>query len=399
MAVREAIVARALSWLSRAAALASIGLLAAISGRAPASAQTQAAAPPVPDALADARSAKHDTFTDPQNDAASFDERIVFKLQAVDAAATTDGVAPPDHVPLTLARVNDATWHAARASGVSAIALKAQILLDRAGFSPGAIDAEGNANYRKALAAFQRENSIDASGMLDTATWDALLASSEEPVLTEYKITAADVRGPFAPDLPEAVEQQVGFKRLAYRSPKEMLAEKFHMDQQLLTALNPQATFDEAGARIIVARVGRPNLRAKITRIEVDKPRRRVRAYDKDGGLVASYPASIGSDDKPTPPGVFRVRRISRLPEWRYNPRYAFKEIKSTQPFRVAAGPNNPLGTVWIGISKPSYGIHGTPVAEEVGTSFSHGCVRLTNWDAQALAAMVTGRTVVDILE
>lgn len=311
----------------------------------------------------------------------------------------TDGVAPPEHVPLTLETVNDAVWRASLTSGVSAAALKAQVLLDRAGFSPGAIDAAGNANYRKALAAFQRENGLDATGMLDAATWEALLATSEEPALVEYEITKADLRGPFVPDLPDAVEEQVGLKRLAYRNPKEMLAEKFHMDWRLLAALNPQAAFEEAGARIVVAQIGRPKTTTKVTRIEVDKVRRRLRAYDKDGRLVAAYPASVGSDDKPTPSGAYRVRRVSRFPEWRYNPRYAFKEIKTTQAFRVASGPNNPLGAVWIGISKPSYGIHGTPVAEEVGTSFSHGCVRLTNWDVQALASMVTRRTVVEIVD
>lgn len=401
MATRRAVPAFRFAGLGRAAVLASIGLLGSIPTIVPAIAQTQFVTTPVPDSLTDARQPVERTaLPDGQADtAASFDERIVFEPRAVDAAANTDGVAPADHLPLTLESVNDAVWHASVTRGVSAAALKAQILLDRAGFSPGAIDAAGNANYRKALAAFQRENRLDVSGMLGPATWEALLASSEEPVLTEYEITKADLRGPFVPDLPEAVEEQAGLKRLAYRNPKEMLAEKFHMDRQLLTALNPQASFDEEGTRIVVARVGRPNTTAKVARIEVNKQQRRVRAYDKDGRLVASYPASIGSDDKPTPPGAYTVRRVSRFPEWRYNPRYAFKEIKTTRAFRVAAGPNNPLGTVWIGISKPSYGIHGTPVAEGVGTSFSHGCVRLTNWDVQALAAMVTRRTVVEIVD
>lgn len=379
-----------------AALLASLSLLATLPGSHPAFAQVQVA----PASGTDTREQAEDTTAPATaaDDVASFEDRLVFETVALHPAKT-DGSAPPDHLPLTLQSVNDAAWQASIRGDVSAVALKAQILLDRAGFSPGAIDADGNANYRKALAAFQRENKLDASGTLDPTTWEALLASSEEPVLTEYEITAADLRGPFFPDLPDAVEQQVGLKRLGYRDAKEMLAEKFHMDQQLLTALNPQATFDEAGTRIVVARLERPGKRPKVTRIEVNRQQRRVRAYDKDGRLVASYPASMGSDDKPTPLGTFRIRRVSRLPVWHYNPRYAFKEIKTTRAFRLAAGPNNPLGVVWIGISRPSYGIHGTPIAEKVGTSFSHGCVRLTNWDVQALASMVTRRTVVDIVE
>ncbi len=400
MATRRAVPARQYAGLRLAAALAGIGLFAALPDNGPAAAQPQlATTAPIP-VTGSPRTV--DRMAPPSQQAsgeAPFDKRAAFEPQAVDSAAKTDGVATPDHVPLTLEAVNDAVWHASFTSAVNATALKAQILLDRAGFSPGAIDAVSNANYRKALAAFQRENGLDASGMLDPATWDALLARSEEPVLVEYEITKVDLRGPFLPDLPEAVEAQIGLKRLAYRNPKEMLAERFHMDRRLLTALNPQAAFDEAGTHIVVARVGRPNTGTKVTRIEVDKPRHRVRAYDKDGHLVASYPASLGNDDKPTPSGAYKVRRISRFPEWRYNPHYAFKEIKTTHAFRIAAGPNNPLGTVWIGISKPSYGIHGTPVAEDVGTSFSHGCVRLTNWDVQALASMVTRRTVVEFVD
>jgi lipoprotein-anchoring transpeptidase ErfK/SrfK len=282
---------------------------------------------------------------------------------------------------------------------MSAAILKAQILLDRAGFSPGAIDARSNGNFRRALAAFQEQHGLGGSGGLDQATWDALLASSAEPVLGEYAITQADTKGPFAPDIPDEIEDWVRLKRLSYREPGELLAEKFHMDTRLLAALNPGAAFDQPGTRIVIARVGRAERHATVTRISVDKQQRRLRAYDKDGRLVGVYPASIGSEDKPTPKGAYVVRRIARNPEWRYNPRFAFKEIKATRPFRIAAGPNNPLGTVWIGISAPSYGIHGTPVPEEVGAANSHGCVRLTNWDAQALAAMVKRGTKVEFVE
>lgn len=319
-----------------------------------------------------------------------------------DAVAAGRALAHGD--ALTMASVNDATvndasFSAPSANRISAVILKAQILLDRAGFSPGAIDGRGNRNFRKALAAFQQQHGLTGSGMLDQATWDVLAATSADPVLGEYAIAAADTRGPFAPDIPEDIEDWASLKRLSYREPGELLAEKFHMDTRLLSLLNPEAALDQPGTRIVVARVGRAEPRVAVTRIEVDKPQRRLRAFDKDGRLVGVYPASIGSAEKPTPRGAFVVRRIARNPEWRYNPRFAFEEIRTTRAFRVAAGPNNPLGTVWIGISKPSYGIHGTPNPEEVGTSDSHGCVRLTNWDAQALAAMVRRGTKVEFVE
>lgn len=300
---------------------------------------------------------------------------------------------------LTIESVNDAEFLDSRASRTSAVILKAQILLDRAGFAPGAINARRTDNFRKALTAFQERHELAGTGKLDQATWDALAATSTEPVLAEYEITRADTKGPFAPDIPAEVEEWARFKRLSYRGPRELLAEKFHMDVRLLAALNPETAFDQPGTPILVARVGRPESYATVTRIEVHKQNRWLRAYDKDGRLVVAFPASVGSEEKPTPTGAFVVRRIARNPQWRYNPRFAFKEIKTKQAFRVAAGPNNPLGTVWIGISKPSYGIHGTPDPEEVGTSASHGCVRLTNWDAQTLASIVKRGTKVEVVE
>jgi lipoprotein-anchoring transpeptidase ErfK/SrfK len=323
----------------------------------------------------------------------------------------TVGLAPSQRVPapsdaesplgdaLSIEAVNNAEFFDSRASRTSAVVLKAQILLDRAGFSPGAISAGRNDNFRKALAAFQIRQGLGPTGKLDQATWDALVATSAEPVVAEYKITQTDTNGPFAPDIPDEIEDWARLKRLSYRGPRELLAEKFHMDARLLAALNPEAAFEQPGTRILVARVGSPAARAAVTRIEVDKQQRRLRAYDKDGNLVAAFPASVGSAEKPTPKGAFVVRSVARNPVWRYNPRFAFKEIKTNRAFRVAAGPNNPLGTVWIGINKPSYGIHGTPDPEEVGASASHGCVRLTNWDVQTLAKMVKRGTKVEFIE
>ncbi|RAI45167.1 hypothetical protein CH341_05215 [Rhodoplanes roseus] len=324
--------------------------------------------------------------------------RLVSLALPLAAALAAPFASPGRAGPLTPETVNGATFADAAPSGLSTAVLKAQILLDRAGFSPGAIDGVPGRNFRGALAMFQRGQELDDQGELDAATFAALTATSDEPVLTAYEITRADTAGPFAPEIPEQLEDMARLKRLAYTGPRELLAEKFHIDPRMLVLLNPGVLFDQPGTRIVVPRVARQTA-ARVARIAVDKQARRVLAFAADGHLVAAYPASIGSDDKPTPSGTYTVRQVARAPVWRYNPRFAFKEVKTARAFNVAAGPNSPLGTVWIGITAPSYGIHGTPVPEEVGASASHGCVRLTNWDAMALAAMVQKGTTVEFVD
>ena len=133
-----------------------------------------------------------------------------------------------------------------------------------------------------------------------------------------------------------------------------------------------------------------------MSRIEVDKKQRELRAYARDNKLVAVYPASIGSAEKPAPSGTHKVTGVATNPTYTYNPDYKFKGVKMDKKFDIKPGPNNPVGTVWIALDAPSYGIHGTPEPEKVGKTSSHGCIRLTNWDAEALAKMVQKGTVVE---
>jgi len=324
--------------------------------------------------------------------------RLVFALLGAgllpSAAPAVAGTA------LTADAVNTARYDAAALGGLSPVVLRAQILLDRAGFSPGAIDGVVSDNLRRALVMVQRRYELDDHGELDEATFAALIETDDGPVLGDYEITRADTAGPFVPDIPSELEAMARLRRLAYTGPRERLAETFHIDARLLVLLNPGVSFDGPGTRIVVPRIARPAGSAqKVARIAVEKQQRRVLAFDPDGRLVASYPASIGSDDKPTPSGLFTITKVARLPVWRYNPRFAFKEVKGGRAFNVAAGPNSPLGTVWIGLTAPSYGIHGTALPEEVGVADSHGCVRLTNWDVQALAAMVQKGATVEFIE
>jgi lipoprotein-anchoring transpeptidase ErfK/SrfK len=284
----------------------------------------------------------------------------------------------------------------ARAPSAATI-IKEEILLDRADFSPGEIDGQAGKNDQKALAAFQNANGLKPTGRLDAATWDRLTATSSEPALMEYEIRPADVKGPFNKTIPQSFEKKAELKTLNYTSPRELLAEKFHIAPALLTRLNPKASFETAGTKIVVPNVARKPSEAKVENVVVDKSALTVRALDGHGKLISFYPASVGSSDRPSPSGTRHIRSVVENPTYHYSPKLKFKGVKTKKPFDIAAGPLNPVGSTWIDLGD-DYGIHGTPAPESVGKSVSHGCVHLTNWDAQALAKMVHRGTKVEFI-
>lgn len=302
-------------------------------------------------------------------------------------AATPVAVTPPAPV-LAGASIDAAAFQAPASDQRSADVIRAQVLLDRAHFSPGVIDGRAGENVRQAIAAYEASVGLPSDGVLDQAVFDKLTAADTAPATTRYTIAPEDVAGPFVAELPDDMEEQAKLPKLAYRGPQELLAEKFHMTEDLLAALNPGADFTKAGTVITVAAVSPTELPEAVASIEVDKKERAVRAFNAQGKLLAFYPASIGSDDRPAPSGLLKVVAVAPNPTYTYDPsRLTFGDKK--KKLTIPPGPNSPVGSVWIDLSKDTFGIHGSDEPAQIGKHFSHGCIRLTNWDALQLSRSV----------
>jgi lipoprotein-anchoring transpeptidase ErfK/SrfK len=303
---------------------------------------------------------------------------------------------------LDAASISNAEYDAAKppaAGKIDALVIKVQVLLDRARFSPGEIDGKLGENAQKALRAFAEARGLKPDRPLTPELWQALAATSSDAVVTEYKISSDDIKGPFLERLPARMEDMKHLKALGYTSPREAIAEKFHMSEGLLEALNPRKKFDQAGEIILVANVLGNDAKLKVDRIEVDKSRQTVKVFASSGELVAFFPATVGSKEKPTPSGTLKVVSVDANPNYRYNPDYKFKGVRTKEAFTIKPGPNNPVGSFWIGLSAEGYGIHGTSSPSTVSKSQSHGCVRLTNWDAGLLARSTKKGTPVRFVE
>jgi lipoprotein-anchoring transpeptidase ErfK/SrfK len=282
--------------------------------------------------------------------------------------------------------VNKAEQPELRRGDKGSAVLRAQILLDRAHFSCGELDGDFGDNLAKTVAAFQAARQLAKADAVDAATWSALNAD-HAPALMRYTITAEDEKGPFQP-VPAGMEEQAKLPALGYASPAEELGEKFHVAPAVLKALNPGADLAKAGTELTV-----PNVMTmppgQAARVEVSKSESSVRAYDAEGKLLAFYVATIGSEHDPLPVGDWKIRGVGRNPVFHYNPDLFWDAKATDEKATIKPGPNNPVGVVWIDLSKDHYGIHGTPEPSRIGHTTSHGCIRLTNWDASQLASMV----------
>jgi len=320
--------------------------------------------------------------------------------------------------------------------------LQLEILLDRANFSPGIIDGTWGANAARALTAFRIANGMDsatatsesagpnpsdssaapqrstskatkasaaktgrtsgpkkATASIDKDSYDKLVAAAQTPdLITTYQITSDDVKGPFV-DVPNRVYDQAKLKCLCYTSPAELLAERFHTNQQVLQQLNQGVDLKSsvAGTSIQV-----PNVQttptpagAAIARIVISKKGYSTSALDSSGNVVAHFPSTLGAGYDPSPTGDFHITGIAHNPSFKYQPAL-MAEVPDTRPTaKLPPGPNSPVGVVWMALSKPHYGIHGTSSPETIGYANSHGCVRLTNWDAERLSQLVKAGTPV----
>ena len=275
-------------------------------------------------------------------------------------------------------------------------ALQLQVMLDRAGFSPGAIDGRVGMNTKKALDAYQKAGNAGVP--------------SQEP-LTAYTITPDDAAGPFIDRVPTDMMEMGKLPALGYTSIAEELAERFHTTPAFLQHLNPGAQFN-AGQQIQVPNVApmtlpqtpkQPQDAAPVPKpdvvVTVSKTTSAAIVTDKSGKVIFYAPVTTGSEHDPLPIGVWKVNGVQFNPPFHYNPDLFWDAETSQSKATIPPGPNNPVGVVWIDISKPHYGLHGTPEPTMIGRTQSHGCVRLTNWDALRLAALVKPGTPVEFKE
>ncbi len=271
--------------------------------------------------------------------------------------------------------------------------VRLQVLLDRAGASPGVIDGLSGENVNKAVAGFEAMNDLPVDGRLDAEVVSRLEGNA--PIVESYVVSADDAKG-LVDKIPEDYGEKAKMQSLGYTSVAEKLSERFHMGIDLVNALNPASQF-APGDTVWVVTPGPPR-EGKVKTIEANRKTGQVLAFAGDGSLLAVYPATIGSEDNPAPSGKHKVKGVARMPVYRYDPKRNFKQGKNDKVLTIPKGPNGPVGTVWIDLTEPTYGIHGTPEPKLIDKVGSHGCVRLTNWDAEELAGMVKPGVLVDFV-
>jgi lipoprotein-anchoring transpeptidase ErfK/SrfK len=317
-----------------------------------------------------------------------------------------DPAGPPPTIAASLAPQGQAietadvtpTRRRARAAAGAAqpLLVRAEVLLGRAHFSPGVIDGRDGTNLKRAVAAYRQAHDLPAGGV-DGTLLQSLTAEDTAPVTQDYVVTAQDEKGPFLQTVPTSMPALARLDRVGYATPLEALAEKFHMSEALMKTLNPDADFAAVGTRLVVVQADGPPL-APVAKVEVDKTANQVRALDVAGRPIAVFPATVGSSERPAPSGDWAVKAVTSNPNYIYDPsRLTFGDRRHGK-LTIAPGPNNPVGAVWIALTAETYGIHGSPDPNVIGKTASHGCVRLTNWDAVLLGKALARGTPVSFV-
>jgi len=300
------------------------------------------------------------------------------------------------HIPMIFHRtrpqvseVNDQKLEVVLHPGAKGSAVvRAQILLDRLHYSSGEIDGVFGSTLTRTVAAFRRNHNLTGPLAIDLPMW-SLLDAGGPPALIPYKVSDQDVAGPYV-EIPLLMRNKAKLTALGYQSIQEAFGERFHVSPDLLARLNPGRGLNRAGETILVPNVeGGPPLE-KAAYVIVDRSDLSVEAFTADNQLILHDPATIGSRHDPLPLGTWKIEGVARNPVYHYNPDLFWDAQPGDQKVTVAAGPNNPVGPVWIDLSKPHYGIHGTPEPSTIGKTFSHGCIRLTNWSALELSQIVS---------